>query len=163
MTGGDLGLEPRPFSRDLRLTSGRDSASMRALFLPDHEPIGATAFVPRVAEVWGRGIVPMHSDDVRVDWVECDVVRRNRSRPNGGQPGLGRLLGWLVIAAWMSIAPPAQAGRVVAVTRLEAAVEALAALEEEATRALEEMRSMIPERPRRRARVRKLPKEAQEL
>ena len=42
-----------------------------------------------------------------------------------------------------AIAVQAQAGRVVAATRPEAAVEALGVIEEEATRALEEMRSMV--------------------
>jgi signal transduction histidine kinase len=42
-----------------------------------------------------------------------------------------------------AIAVRAQAGRVVAATRPEAAVEALAVIEEEAARALEEMRSMV--------------------
>ncbi len=42
-----------------------------------------------------------------------------------------------------AIAVRAQAGRVVAATRPEAAVEALSVIEEEATRALEEMRSMV--------------------
>lgn len=42
-----------------------------------------------------------------------------------------------------AIAVQAQAGRVVAATRPDAAVEALAVIEEEATRALEEMRSMV--------------------
>lgn len=42
-----------------------------------------------------------------------------------------------------AIAVRAQAGRVVAATRPEAAVDALSVIEEEATRALEEMRSMV--------------------
>jgi signal transduction histidine kinase len=42
-----------------------------------------------------------------------------------------------------AIAVQAQAGRVVAATRPEAAAEALGVIEEEATRALEEMRSMV--------------------
>lgn len=42
-----------------------------------------------------------------------------------------------------AIAVQAQAGRVVAATRPDAAVEALGVIEEEATRALEEMRSMV--------------------
>ncbi|MDZ7675674.1 MAG: histidine kinase dimerization/phosphoacceptor domain-containing protein [Acidimicrobiales bacterium] len=42
-----------------------------------------------------------------------------------------------------AIAVQAQAGRVVAATRPEAAAEALAVIEEEAARALEEMRSMV--------------------
>ena len=42
-----------------------------------------------------------------------------------------------------AIAVRAQAGRVVAATRPEAAAEALSVIEEEATRALEEMRSMV--------------------
>lgn len=42
-----------------------------------------------------------------------------------------------------AIAVQAQAGRVVAATRPEAAVEALGVIEEEATRALEEMRAMV--------------------
>lgn len=42
-----------------------------------------------------------------------------------------------------AIAVQAQAGRVVAATRPEAAAEALSVIEEEATRALEEMRSMV--------------------
>jgi signal transduction histidine kinase len=42
-----------------------------------------------------------------------------------------------------AIAVQAQAGRVVATTRPDAAVEALGVIEEEATRALEEMRSMV--------------------
>jgi signal transduction histidine kinase len=42
-----------------------------------------------------------------------------------------------------AIAVRAQAGRVVAATRPEAATEALSVIEEEATRALEEMRSMV--------------------
>lgn len=42
-----------------------------------------------------------------------------------------------------AIAVRAQAGRVVAATRPDAAVEALSVIEEEATRALEEMRSMV--------------------
>ena len=47
---------------------------------------------------------------------------------------------WPTVSA---IAVQAQAGRVVAATRPEAAVEALGVIEEEATRALEEMRSMV--------------------
>ena len=81
------------------------------------------------------GLAVRTSDELRVEEV-AGVRARERAE-------LARELHETDAHHVSAIAVQAQAGRVVAATRPEAAVEALAVIEEEATRALEEMRSMV--------------------
>ena len=81
------------------------------------------------------GMAVRYSDELRVEEIEG---LRSRERAE-----LARELHDTVAHHVSAIAVQAQAGRVVAATRPDAAVEALAVIEEEATRALEEMRSMV--------------------
>jgi signal transduction histidine kinase len=72
--------------------------------------------------------------------LRAEEVAGLRSRE---REGLARELHDTVAHHVSAIAVRAQAGRVVAATRPEAAAEALSVIEEEAARALEEMRSMV--------------------
>lgn len=81
------------------------------------------------------GFAVRYSADLRAEEV---AGLRSRERE-----GLARELHDSVAHHVSAIAVQAQAGRVVAAARPEAAVEALGVIEEEATRALEEMRFMV--------------------
>lgn len=81
------------------------------------------------------GIAVRYSVELRAEEV---AGLRSRERAE-----LARELHDTVAHHVSAIAVQAQAGRVVAATRPEAAVEALGVIEEEAARALEEMRSMV--------------------
>lgn len=81
------------------------------------------------------GFAVRSSDELRAEEV---AVLRERERAE-----LARELHDTVAHHVSAIAVQAQAGRVVAATRPDAAVEALGVIEAEATRALDEMRSMV--------------------
>jgi signal transduction histidine kinase len=81
------------------------------------------------------GIAVRYADELRAEEV---AGLRSRERAE-----LARELHDTVAHHVSAIAVQAQAGRVVAATRPEVALEALAVIEEEATRALDEMRSMV--------------------
>jgi len=81
------------------------------------------------------GIAVRYSGELRAEEMEG---LRSRERAE-----LARELHDTVAHHVSAIAVQAQAGRVVAATRPDAALEALGVIEEEATRALEEMRSMV--------------------
>lgn len=81
------------------------------------------------------GFAVRYSGELRAEEV---AALRSRERAE-----LARELHDTVAHHVSAIAVQAQAGRVVAATRPDGAVEALGVIEEEATRALEEMRSMV--------------------
>jgi len=100
------------------------------------DPIGTLAGGALVVLLSGAvGVAVRYSDELRAEEV---AGLRSRERAQ-----LARELHDTVAHHVSAIAVQAQAGRVVAATRPEAAVEALAVIEEEATMALEEMRSMV--------------------
>jgi signal transduction histidine kinase len=126
-----------------RWGSGRDVGIGAAIMAI---PLGLSAVAgDPVGDVLGGGLVVLLSFAIGIavrsaGELRAEEVAGLRSRERAE---LARELHDTVAHHVSAIAVQAQAGRVVAATRPEAAVEALGIIEEEATRALEEMRSMV--------------------
>jgi signal transduction histidine kinase len=126
-----------------RWGSGRD-VGMGAFVMAVPLGLSVVAGDP-VGDLLGGALVVLLSGAIgfavrTADELRAEEVAGVRSRERAE---LARELHDTVAHHVSAIAVQAQAGRVVAATRPEAALEALGVIEEEATRALEEMRSMV--------------------
>lgn len=126
-----------------RWASGRDiGVGLVIMFVPvvltaiDGQPVGDTVGGAAVLLLsCAIGFAVRYASELRTEEI-AGVRSREREE-------LARELHDTVAHHVSAIAVQAQAGRVVAATRPEAAVEVLSVIEQEASRALEEMRSMV--------------------
>jgi signal transduction histidine kinase len=126
-----------------RWASGREvGIGILVMFVPvvltavDGQPVGDTVGGAAVLLLsCAIGFAVRYASELRTEEI-AGVRSREREE-------LARELHDTVAHHVSAIAVQAQAGRVVAATRPEAAVEALTVIEQEASRALEEMRSMV--------------------